>query len=313
MADIPPILVTGAAGRVGAVGRTVVELLRKRGLPVRAQVHHDDDRARALSATGADVIVGDLTNLDDVRRALDGVRRVYFALSASDRYVQATVTAAALARDRGDLEVFLNISQMTVSQMSASHLTDSWQQRQQWLAEQVLDWSGLPVVQLRPTVFLENPFFLAWAAESIADDGTLRLPFGAGRTSPVAARDVAEVAAAILAEPAPHLRRIYELTGPRSEDMASVAAEYSSALRRPVRYVDVAYAWWWDHVVRAHGVSDYLAQHLSTMARLHAANRYDRSTHDVETVTGRPATSVRDWVAQHASLFEHPAQALAHV
>jgi len=28
-----PILVTGAAGRVGAVGRTIVELLRQRGVP----------------------------------------------------------------------------------------------------------------------------------------------------------------------------------------------------------------------------------------------------------------------------------------
>jgi len=40
------------------------------------------------------------------------------------------------------------------------------------------------------------------------------------------------------------------------------------------------------------------------MARLHAANRYDRLTHDVEAVTGRPATSVRDFVARHAELFQ---------
>jgi nucleoside-diphosphate-sugar epimerase len=40
-----PILVTGAADRVGAVGRTVVELLRQRGLPVRASVHREDERA----------------------------------------------------------------------------------------------------------------------------------------------------------------------------------------------------------------------------------------------------------------------------
>ena len=39
-----PILVTGAAGSVGAVGRTVVELLRGRGLPVRALVRREDER-----------------------------------------------------------------------------------------------------------------------------------------------------------------------------------------------------------------------------------------------------------------------------
>ena len=52
-----PILVTGAAGTVGAVGRTIVELLRQRHLPVRALVRRYDERAEALSATGAEIVV----------------------------------------------------------------------------------------------------------------------------------------------------------------------------------------------------------------------------------------------------------------
>ena len=86
--------------------------------------------------------------------------------------------------------------------MSLTETTDSPQHRQHWLAEQALNWSGLPVVHIRPTVFLQHFFFLPWAAESIARDGTIRLPFGSGRTSPIDARDVAEVIAAILASPA---------------------------------------------------------------------------------------------------------------
>jgi hypothetical protein len=39
------------------------------------------------------------------------------------------------------------------------------------------------------------------------------------------------------------------------------------------------------------------------MAKLHAANRYDRLTHDVEAILGRPATSARDFVARHAASF----------
>ncbi len=64
-----PILVTGAAGRVGGVGGTVVEALRRRGLPVRALVRREDERAAALRATGAEVVVGDLTRPGDVLRA----------------------------------------------------------------------------------------------------------------------------------------------------------------------------------------------------------------------------------------------------
>src|SRR5215510_174986 len=60
MADNGSILVTGAAGQLGAVGRTVTGLLLDRGLPVRAMVRREDDRAAALRAAGAEVVVGDL-------------------------------------------------------------------------------------------------------------------------------------------------------------------------------------------------------------------------------------------------------------
>ncbi len=299
-----PILVTGAAGSVGAVGRHIVERLRRRGLPVRAMVHREDQRADALRATGAEVVIGDLTRPEDVARALEGCRRIYFGMSVSPPYLEATVIAAAVARERRrDLEVFVNISQMTVSQMSLTNMTDSPQQRQHLLAEMVLNWSGLPVVHVRPTVFLENFFFSVWAAESIARDGTIRLPFAAGRTSPVAVEDVAEVIATILANPAAHIGKVYELTGPKSQDMHGVAAEYSAALHRPVTYVDVPLEQWRDQELRNRNLPEHVLHHLLTMARLHAANRYDRITHDIETITGRPAMSVRDFVTNHADLF----------
>ncbi|HUS12551.1 MAG TPA: NmrA family NAD(P)-binding protein [Pyrinomonadaceae bacterium] len=58
-----PILVTGAAGRVGAIGRTVTELLLKQGKAVRAMVRSEDERAQALRDMGAEVVVGDLLDL----------------------------------------------------------------------------------------------------------------------------------------------------------------------------------------------------------------------------------------------------------
>ena len=44
-----PILVTGAAGQVGAVGRSLTEMLIDRGLKVRALVRTDDSRADSCS------------------------------------------------------------------------------------------------------------------------------------------------------------------------------------------------------------------------------------------------------------------------
>lgn len=43
-----PILVTGAAGEVGGIGRNVTTQLLERGFQVRALVRREDDRAEAL-------------------------------------------------------------------------------------------------------------------------------------------------------------------------------------------------------------------------------------------------------------------------
>src|SRR4051794_32527704 len=70
MAEKGSILVTGAAGQLGAVGRTVTGLLLERGIPVRALVRREDDRAAALRAAGAEVVVGDLLEPADVYPAV---------------------------------------------------------------------------------------------------------------------------------------------------------------------------------------------------------------------------------------------------
>src|SRR2546427_766249 len=101
MADDGSILVTGAAGQLGAVGRTVTGLLLDRGLPVRAMVRREDDRAAALRAAGAEVVVGDLLEPADVSRVVSGCRRVYFGMAQSAGDLGATVTMAGGARGVG--------------------------------------------------------------------------------------------------------------------------------------------------------------------------------------------------------------------
>jgi len=141
------------------------------------------------------------------------------------------------------VQAFINMSQMTLSQMSITETTASPQHKLQWLAEQALDWSGLPVVHVRPTVFLEG-FFLLLTSESVANADQIRLPFSEGKTSPVSAEDLARVVAALLANPQPHIGKIYHLTGPQSENMHFYAQEYSQALGRTITYQDIPVEPW---------------------------------------------------------------------
>ena len=302
MTRTPSYLITGAGGGVGGVSRLVVEQLLSHGAAVRAMVHRDDSRADALRALGAEVIVGDLTNPVDVSAAMFGIGRMFFNMSVSADYLEATAVVCAAAEDGDGLEVLVNMSQMTVSQMTATSTEESRQQRLHWLAEHVIGWSGLPAVQIRPTVFLDNPLFTVLAARSIRENGQLALPFGSGRTSPVAATDVAAVVATVLSAPQDHIGAVYELTGPAALDIDGLAEQYAKALDRPITAVRLPYDEWLEHLTQA-GLEPHTQQHIATMARLHHDDRYNRLTHDVADLTGRPAQSVQEYISQRRELF----------
>jgi uncharacterized protein YbjT (DUF2867 family) len=154
---------------------------------------------------------------------------------------------------------------------------------------------------LRPTVLLEG-FFLIFTAESVRQSNQIRLPFGEGKTSPVAVEDVARVLAALLVNPQPHIGKAYHLTGPQSENMHFYAQEYAKALGRTITYQDIPVEPWRDALL-ARGLPVHLVNHLVTMADLHRAGRYDRMSDDVLTLTGQGPLKVQDFVRKNAATF----------
>jgi uncharacterized protein YbjT (DUF2867 family) len=303
MSEAAEHLVTGAGGGIGGVSRSVVAGLLAGGASVRAMVHREDERADALRELGADVVVGDLTEPRDVVTAMRGVRRVFFNMSVSPSYLEAAAIVCAVARDHGAIETIVNMSQMTVSQMTLLSTEESTQQRLHWLAEHVMDWSGLPVTHVRPTVFLDNPLFTFLAAASVRERSVLALPFGEGRTSPIAASDVGRVVVQLLLHPEAHTRHVYELTGPEVLTIDGLAERYARALGQAVTGADIDFDDWYSRVLVPLGLPEHTQKHIATMAELHRAGRYDRSTDDVAVVTGRQGQTVEQFVAEHREMF----------
>ena len=263
MVDNGPILVTGTAGHLGAVGRTVTGLLLARGLPIRAMARREDDRA-----AGAEVTVADLLEPADVYRVVSGCRRVYFGMSASAGYLEAAVTMAAVAREVG-VNALVNMSQMTVSQMSIQNTPPSRQQRS----------TGSANRRLRGPARRSSPSgqpcsWRGFSPSPVRRSGTeaaSNCRSGGGKPSLVAAADVARVDAAVLTDPGSHLGRIYELKGSRSQDMHGVAREFSDALNREVTHCDIPPENWGE--LKKKELPENLAQHLLTMAELHRAGQ----------------------------------------
>ncbi len=302
----PPILVTGAAGEIGAIGRHLTAMLLAKGHKVRALVRREDERAEALRQMGAEVVQGDLTSLDDMHRVIVGVKRIYFSMSVTASYLDASVNVAAVARHHG-VEAFVNMSQMSISSLSIHETSPSPQHKLHWLAEQALEWSGLPVVTVRPTVFIEG-FFDRLAAAGVQADDALTLPLGESRTSPIAAIDVAKAVAVILDDPAPHIGKIYELTGPVTADVEHYAQAFSEALGRTIRYRDVPVAAWADKL-RGFGAPEHLVSHLTVLADWHAQGRFDRMTDDFVKLTGEQPMSMAEYVKLNAANFTKPGAA----
>jgi uncharacterized protein YbjT (DUF2867 family) len=196
---------------------------------------------------------------------------------------------------------------MTVAQMSITDTTPSPQHKLQWLSEQALNWSGLPVVHMRPTVLLEG-FFLILTPESLRETNQIRLPFGEGKTSPVGVEDVARVIAALLANPQPHIGKIYHLTGPQSESMDFYVQEYSKALCRMITYQDIPVDPWREGLLQRR-LSAHLVNHLAAMADLHRAGRYDWMSEDVFALTGQRPLSMQEFARKNAAMFTDSAKA----
>ena len=112
----------------------------------------------------------------------------------------------------------------------------------------------------------------------------------------------------LLANPQPHIGKIYHLTGPQSENMHFYAQEYSKALGRTITFQDIPVEPWRDGLLER-GLPVHLVNHLATMADLHRAGRYDRMSDDVLTLTGQGRLSVQEFVRKNAATFTASAKA----
>ena len=293
MSTNPRILVTGAAGKTGA---EVVEQLLGRGFPVRALVRRRDERSARLEALGADVTVGDLLDLESMRTAMQGVKRVYFVYPPQgELLVEATTIVAVAARDAG-VEALVNMSQISAREESKSPLA-----RQHWLSERILDWADVGAVHLRPTFFAEN--LVMFGAATIASQGKLYLPYGAEKHAPVAAADIARVASGILTDPTLHVGERYVVTGPRNLSLAEMAGVLSRELGRPVEYVDLPVEAWGEVLAKVDGMTDSLVTHLKAVAVDHQNGIFRGETDVVERIGGQPPQSLDAFIREHRTVF----------
>ena len=217
------VLAVGAAGKFAGL---VVPALARRGVQVRGLVRHPEQAAGVLDNGAAEVAVGDLTDRDSLKQALQGVERVFYIAPAFaddeaglGRAFVAEAVAAGVCRI-----VFSSVVHPVLSGL-VNHAAKAP------VEEAILD-AGLEFTFLHPTLYFQM-FAPTW--RTTLDSGVLAEPWSAQtRFSRVDYRDIAEVAARALTDD-DLLSGTFDLTAPGELNRHDVAALITELTGKPVR------------------------------------------------------------------------------
>ena len=281
------IAVTGATGQVG--GR-VARSLAARGLPLRLVVR---DASRAPALEGAELAVAEYRDGGAMRRALDGADAVLLVSGSEsrDRLTEhfSAVDACAAAGVRHVVYTsWLGATPDHVFTFARDHAA----------TEDRIRAAGLAFTFLRDSMYAEYAPLMA------LPEGVIRGPAGSGPVAWVGRDDVAAAAVAVLADPAAHAGRSYDLTGPEALTMAETADVISSFARRPVTYVEETLEEARESR-RPSGHPDWEIEGWVTSYAAIAQRTLERVTDCVERLTGRAPRSLADVLREHPETYRH--------
>ncbi len=278
----PIYLITGVTG---ATGGAAARELHKQGRRVRGLIHKDDARAEALRMLGLETSVGDLLDLDSVRRAMEGVAGAYFVYPFQDGLIDAAAFTAQAAIETG-VQSLVNMSQKSARREAKSHAA-----RDHWVSE----------THIRPTFFAEWLLYPVpgWQVKN----GVTRFPLGRGRHAPIAAEDQGRLIAAVLTNPVPHAGKVYPLFGPIELDHYEIAEKLSATLGRPFRYEPLSIPQFVTEMQRS-GLSPRFVQHIASVAQDYQDRIFAGTNDIIETITGKPPLTVEEFVARNRAKFD---------
>jgi uncharacterized protein YbjT (DUF2867 family) len=284
------ILVTGATGLSGSA---VIRACADARLPVRALVR-DRGKVEALAIPDTvEVAEGDMLKPATLGGVLDGVERALM-ISGPDEHMLETQCTFIDAAKRAGVRHIVKLSGMGCWGDAKFRFA-----RMHAEIEQYLERSGVAWTHLRPSTFMQT--FLR-EVPTILYDGTVKLPMADAKLSPVDIDDIARVAVALL-RGAGHEGKRYEMTGPEALTMNEIAERISSAIDRPVRYVDTDPADY-RNTLLAGGIPAYFAD---AMDELFSERRdgTDESSVDLSThrVFGVTSTTFAEFVRRNADVF----------
>jgi NAD(P)H dehydrogenase (quinone) len=292
----PTVLVIGASGTIGS--KLVDELVpdHQAGLLRLVAATRQQEVAHSLQERGIEVRQLDLDDAEmggpgAVQPVFEGIDRVFLLTGYTVRMLAQSKAAvdAAVAADVSHL-VHLGVNSAANSTIEYA----TWHQ----LVEAYIERSGMGFTHVRPSAFMQH------LPLSVATPDVLTYFIGDGRTNWVDVGDVAAVAATVLRDPKPHHGRSYHLAA-EAAPVTEIAQLLGEITGQPWRYEPAEPAVFYEQLVGAgydpiymRGVRNYLHR-VADGSLVDPTGGYD----DIETVSGRKATSLRQFLERERDAF----------
>jgi NAD(P)H dehydrogenase (quinone) len=292
----PTILVIGASGAIGSA--LIDELVpdNRSGLLRVVAATRQQEVARALRERGIEVRHLDLDDaelggLSAVQPIFEGIDRVFLLTGYNVRMLAQSKIAVDAANAAGVAHLV---------HLGASSTDNSTIEYSTWhrLIEAYIERSGLGFTHVRPSGFMQNLSLTA------GTPGVLTYFVGDRSTNWVDIRDIAAVSAAVLRDPKPHHGRVYHLAA-EAASITEIAKLLGEITGQPWRYEPAHPEVFYEQLVAAghdpiymRGVRNYL-ERVANGSLTDPTGIYDT----IETVTGQPATSLRQFLERNRDAF----------
>jgi uncharacterized protein YbjT (DUF2867 family) len=288
------ILITSAPGNNA---NAVIRELTKAGVRVRALLRNPNS-AGEIKGPLVEVAVGDFLNPASLDAALQGVEKAFLIPPMDPRSVEMQVNFIRAAKRAGTRHV-VKLS-VNGADVNSPVRVARWHAE----GEKELEASGIPFTHLRPNAFMQN---LLGLAPTIVSQGEFYQPAADGKVSHIDVRDIAAVAAKALTENG-HQGKTYVITGPEALSYDEVARKLSTALGKPVKYVNITPEDFKKSLL-GWGIPEYMADGLNEFFAAIRAGYCAVVTNTVEEVAKRKPISFDDFVHDFAETFTARPQA----
>ncbi len=286
MEQTKKVLVTGITGNVGS---EVARFLKEADYPFKAGVRNIEKAKKALGED-LDYVTFDLEDESTFEEALKDVDKVFLirppAISDPEKMVPFINKTQEMKIEQ---LVFLSLMGIERNPIPPHYKIEKY----------ILK-SGIPYTFLRPSFFMQN--LDTTHRDDIKERNEIFIPAGNAKVSFIDARDIGAVGAKTLIEKG-HENKSYTLTGSEALDYYEVAKIFSKVLGREIKYTNPP-SLKFRKVMIERGVPKEFA---NVMVGLYFSTKMGmgkKVTAELETLLGRKAISVEQYVKDYVSLWQ---------